>query len=439
MPFSLKHHYRYYMLFWPFRWSLILMVGGVWAIRFYIHSEQTIPSYSGEVLMLAAKIISVFFLCAAILLGLMLLGFYLFFRFKKNKPKVTWNRNWLEVTDIIQPFMGFVRVRLLKNEQICSESILMLPCNESGIFFLGGKMMSAPLTQSDVIREEKMDGIIFHFEDPFRFFSFSLKCPIQIERLRLPDTDVEGSEWMMIKHPDREEQHTPFQQNRLGDWFRLKSFESGDDVRRIVWNLYAKHKALMVRQQDTHQSYGDTLRVFVSFRVTAAISLNSSLLLFFESFYKQRIYSLVGGLLKEDVLIDWRTESVEWEKGITVELLAIILSKSSFQNIATLPNLSASDSPSIVFISSMEDETHLLTYSRLWPEAIFVLVDLHNAVNPPSWWFRLSHLLIQPPMDDRNDIATSWWRHPLKRYVIKQSKILKTQLRNSTKEGGIYV
>lgn len=439
MPFSLNHHYRYFKMFWPFRWSLIFVVGGAWAILFFIRSEQLIPSYSGEVLTLASKIFFVFFLIVPLFVGLMLLFFYLIFRFKKNKPNVTWKENRLEVSNLIQPFMGFVRVHLMKKENVVSDTILLLPSNESGIFFLNGTMISAPLSQSDVIRAEVIDGIVFHFEDPFRFFSFSTQWPIQIERFRLPDADVEQADWMMIKHPDREEQHTPFQQARAGDWFRLKSFESGDDVRRIVWNLYAKHKALMVRQQDIHQPYGDTLRVFVSFQITSSIPFSSSLLLFFESYYKQRLYALIGGLLKEELLIDWRTELFEWEKGITAESLAMKLSQSSFHGETSMHELSGSDSPSIVFISSIDDLTHVSTYSKLWPDAIFVQVDLERAIKPPSWGARLLYLLLEPRNNDSSEVQKTWWRNPLKRYVVKQGNELKAHLNGTAKEGGIYV
>ena len=439
MLFSLNRHYSYYALFWPFRWPLFFAISGAWGINYFIRAEQLVPSYSGEVLMLAGKILFVFLLCIPLLVGLMLLLTYLMFKFKKTKPNVSWNNNRLEVTHLIQPFLGFVRIHLLKQDNVYSESILLLPSNQSGIFFFTGTMVSSPLTLSEIIRTEVIDGLVIHFEDPFRFFSFSLRCAVNIERTRLPDAEAERSNWMTLKHPDREEQHTQSQQPRPGDWFHLKSFEPGDDVRRIVWNLYARHKELMVRQQDKQQPYGDTLRVFVSFHVLSAIQLDSTLMLFFETYYKQRIYALMGGLLQEGLLIDWRSEGTAWIKGVSSETLAIALSKSAMHCNSVSTELTESESPSIVFISSIDDLDVVTNYTRQWPNAIFIDVDLQRAIAPPSWPMRVSRLWLKPPNANQHQIQLTWWRHPLKGQLNQHSELLKSVLLQNTKEGGVHV
>ena len=439
MPLSLNRRYHYLALFWPFRWPFIFALSGSWFIYFLIRSSQVVTSYSGEVLMLAGKIFFAFFILVSLLLGLILLVFYLIFRFKKSKSDIAWNNNCLEVTNLIQPLLGFVRIHLLKNDMVCSESILLLPSRQSSIFFWGGTMVSPPLTQSDIIRNEIIDSLVIHFEDPFRFFSFSIRRPIHIERLRLPDADAEATTWMTIKHPDREEQHTDTQQPRPGDWFRLKSFESGDDVRRIVWHLYARHKELMVRQQDQHQPYGDTLRIFVSFQVASSLHLDSSLLLFFETYYKQRLYALIGGLLQEGLLVDWCTESMQWEKGITSDSLAVFLANASLHNNNKTQGLPATDAPSIVFISTINDIKQISTFTSLWPNTIIVHVDLQRALNPPSWFMRFKQLWVKPKYQTNTEIQYTWWRHPAKRSIVKHAESVTSKLAQSTKEGGIHV
>lgn len=439
MSLSLNRRYHYFALFWPLRWPFIFALSGSWFIYFLIRSSQIITSYSGEVLMLAGKIFFAFFLIMPLFLGVMLLGFYFIFKLRKSNPEIKWNSNCLEVTNLIQPFLGFVRIHLLKNETVCSESILLLPSSESNLFFFSGTMVSPPLTQSDIIRAEIMDGLVIHFEDPFRFFSFSIRRSLHLERLRLPDADAEATSWMTIKHPDREEQHTDTQQPRPGDWFRLKSFESGDDVRRIVWHLYARHKALMVRQQDQHQPYGDTLRVFVSFQVTTALPLDSTLLLFFETYYKQRLYALIGGLLQEGLLVDWRTNTLSWEKAITADSLAVLLANASFHSENNPRELTSSDSPSIVFISSIDDITHITSYSTLWPNAIVVFIDVKNALKPPTWFMRFKQLWVKPSYLTNTEMQFAWWRHPAKRQIEQHTESVKSILAQRTKEGGIYV
>jgi hypothetical protein len=386
---------------------------------------------------LGGKIIMTFLVLIVLSSLLTLLGSILFFLFQRKPMSTTWQENRLTVNPIIQPLMGFVRVHLMHQKEVCSESILLLPEEKAGIVFLKGPMASAPLKAGDAIKVETIDGMLVHFEDPFRFFSISFFKAVSLERLRLPDAPAENTDWLYSKHPDREEEHTANRQRKAGDWLHLKSFEPGDDVRRIVWTLYARHKSLMVRWQDQQDPHGDTLKAFVSFNATNTIKLDADLLAYTETQYKQRLFALLSGFLQEGVLLDWRTNNKPWVKGISSDDLANELTRASWHfNSVQETDLTF---PSLVFVSSVDTLDYVEYLAAIWPDALFVQVDLLQSLANRSWYSRIKGLFFKPRSNKYSSLFDVWWRHPRKAQLLKNENQIKKIIQLSTKEGGFYV
>ncbi len=439
MSLPTNRRFRYYALYWPFRWPLFYCMAFALALFFYLRSEAGIASYANDVMQLGGKMILAFLVFLPLLSLLTLIGSILFFLFQKNNLAIAWRHNRLEVNRMVQPLMGFVRVHLLHQKEVCSELVLLLPTSKSGFIFLSGAMDSAALQAADVVRAETMDGLVFHFEDPFRFFSISFFKSVALERLQLPDAPAENTDWLYSKHPEREEEHTPHMQRRAGDWLHLKSFEPGDDVRRIVWTLYARHKALMVRWQDQQDPYGDTLRAYVSFNAMDSIHIDPHLFGYAETQYKQRLFAILKGFLQEGVLLDWRTDYVPWVKGISLDVLAGELTRATWH--ANNPPLQNTDlpSPSLVFVSSVDTPQQVEQMAACWPDALFVHINLFQPLTKRSWRSRLKSLLFKPNPILNTSLYNTWWRHPLRARIMKNENHIKELLQQSTKEGGLYV
>ena len=50
-----------------------------------------------------------------------------------------------------------------------------------------------------------------------------------------------------------------------GELLNYKNFETNDDVRRIVWKIYAKNKELVVRIPETNDPYASHIYFYASF------------------------------------------------------------------------------------------------------------------------------------------------------------------------------
>lgn len=84
------------------------------------------------------------------------------------------------------------------------------------------------------------------------------------------------------------------------EWLQFKHFESGDDVRRILWKLYAKNKDLFVRHQEPYTQYSSKLSLLVFFELDPHFSrkLNMEMQQHLLNFYKQAVYTIYLELSK---------------------------------------------------------------------------------------------------------------------------------------------
>lgn len=439
MSLPTTQRFRFYAMYWPLQWSF----GGVLliALGIYYFLQQHVgdKNYTGDVLLLAGKIVGGVALLLLAFSLCMLLFALLFFIGNQKKVHAFWNKKQLVVEGLVQPLLGFVRVHLLHQFQQSSEMLLLMPHSNAGVFFFKGSMASSPLSPSDVVRAESIDGMMIHFEDPFRFFSVSFYIPIQLERLRLPDAEAASSSWLTLLHPDRAEQHTQTVQRRPGDWFRLKTFESGDDVRRVVWRLYAKHHELMVRQQDDQHPYGDALRVITLFDSKWNLGAHPALSMYLETRYKQKVFALLCGLLNEGATIDWRTLSTDWVNHISIERLGEALSRGTWETSEMLTPPNSTPIPSLVFLSSIADVFTLEKLAKQWPNTLFVLIDVFDTMHHRSWRKRLNALFVKPHSMGATTLLDRWWRHPMRGRMLKNRKQLQQALSNTCHEGGVYV
>lgn len=95
-------------------------------------------------------------------------------------------------------------------------------------------------------------------------------------------------------HHQDEIKHTDQIIYNKGEWLQYKPFESGDDVRRVLWKIYAKSKELMVRQQELYTHYSSKVSILVLFDIEeqAYASLSNAGLFTLLDAYKNAVYSI---------------------------------------------------------------------------------------------------------------------------------------------------
>lgn len=145
-----------------------------------------------------------------------------------------------------------------------------------------------------------------YITDAFRFFRWRITLPIQQSLHNLP-VAAPAQQNFTPTETTEEPIATKKRLPRLGELFQYKNFEDNDDVRRIVWKIYAKNKELVVRTADVQYLPAIQVYLYASFykpEKTAAGFIAQQTL----NTYKQRLWALIQAMEKEEIEVIWRTD-----------------------------------------------------------------------------------------------------------------------------------
>ena len=166
----------------------------------------------------------------------------------------------LSLSRVIMPIAGFLKTWLIFDN---GELIGPVVINKySG----GWRDLLSKEGNADLELENRaqyqVKGFIFSFEDYLQFFRFSFRKKamktfyLYSQKRDVPSIDIPPSK-------AREELEKVKTSKRVeGDFLNYKDFESGDDVRRIVWKIFAKNKELVVRIPEVINPYASHLHFF---------------------------------------------------------------------------------------------------------------------------------------------------------------------------------
>lgn len=143
--------------------------------------------------------------------------------------------------------------------------------------------------------------------DIFHFFRWRISLPIQQSLHHLPVAPPSSHHNFTPYETTEEPITTKKRLPRLGELFQYKNFEDNDDVRRIVWKIYAKHKDLVVRTADVQYLPATQVYLYTSFYQPIKI-VNDTLAQQTLNTYKERLWALVQAVEKEAIEIIWRTD-----------------------------------------------------------------------------------------------------------------------------------
>src|SRR5262249_46351843 len=116
-----------------------------------------------------------------------------------------------------------------------------------------------------VIREYDVDKLVVYFEDIFQFFSFSASVRVDQSFFTKPRTSATPDETISPKKTEAESVRIQELRRVQGEFLNYKNFEDNDDVRRIVWKIYAKNGELVVRTQEIFDPFASHTWFYCSY------------------------------------------------------------------------------------------------------------------------------------------------------------------------------
>lgn len=355
----------------PLRLNFFLLVGFSITGYLYISTQQLIETSSFiSILGVLLKLVLVF---AAILLAcsffFTLLPFVLFShraRIQKdflNLQFDTYPQDEssnaianVSIERLTFPLLGSVKLRFYYNDGFRTPTY---PLPSKGFSFLfAGKTNVACRLELENVRSYIADSVGVHFEDMFHLFSFSHRYPVNRSFYTFPKkVDVEAIQPSPTTAKETNVR-TEVVRRVEGEMLFFKDFEPSDDIRRIIWKIYAKNRELVVRVPEMRNPYASEITFLASYHNSMLSSaLNAKEMDVFLNRYKHMAWSIFSELqankeLSLKLLSDQQLGVLTNEYGSQAQHL---ISASRWQNSTPVSQAYNAGSISVLLLSSLTD------------------------------------------------------------------------------------
>jgi hypothetical protein len=331
----------------------------------------------------------------------------------------------VSISPILKPFLGFIKLRLQYDGKNYSDKFALVEATHNKVIsfsYAGGYRWNLPQ-----IKEYHVEKLILYFEDFFQFFSFTVALPVQ-DRFHTHPFSPQVEDFT-ISPRKTEETTTRIEELKKveGEYLHYKNFEDNDDVRRIVWKIYAKNKDLVVRIPEILDPYASHAYMYVSFFNNFEIGGNATAEIFFLNYYKSVIWAIYQKLCKEGFDVKYIADQKTPLRHFNEEQQAVqyTITTSNWQNDRDVKSFADMKDASVIVLSSLCSvaDAEALFNNRAG-STVFVLVRLSKSLHRSYLISLLQWLFIQQEKNDVEVYKTNWRLSLLRPKVLRNEKRL---------------
>jgi len=335
-----------------------------------------------------------------------------------------------------RPLLGFIKGRWFYDDYDMTEKFTLASNQRQPRKFRREGISTKNLLNLPDIKTYRIAGGFIYFEDMLQLIALPVRQHIKDRFFQAPVNLAISETEVSPLQTDDAEQRIDQLRKVDGEYIHYKDFESGDDVRRIVWKVYAKNRELVVRVPEIFNPYASKICFFASFytdgnkdqrnNVFAKAMLN---------YYKNCVWTIYESIDKKSFDIRYFPD-MEWhnipEQENEQALVQNAISSSNWHNEYPLEEYFKPDYGSVLCISSMnatEDIKRILDKCHSNNLIYFVKISAcFKHATPLSLIWRL----ILRPSDDRyKRIRGQWFFSPLRIRILRREKEIEKMLRQS--------
>lgn len=457
---KLRHQFRYYFQYFPF--TLNTFICAIAIIFTYKILYKPLPKASEDpapflpFILLMAKM-AFYFLIGLILFSIVSTiiswAYYLWLKNKKNiQLQLQFNtenrngkKNNLYMNVLLQgvrrPFLGFVKGRLFYDDFEMTDrfSLLSNKRKEKSIWraaITGRSKMSLP----DIKEYELKGGFVF-FEDMLRLFSLAVAQPVHGHFYQPPLLQVAEDATVFPKKTETMDVRIEQMRRVEGEYLNYKNFEAGDDIRRIVWKVYAKNRDLVVRQPEIFEPYASHLYFYASFFSGVKNSwMDNGYLKEMLNYYKNNVWTVFDTLSKKE----WEMRYIPDQTFNTPEHLDIkertarIISNSEWQKNTSLSQYFNPKKGAVLCISSFTDTEELHNIlEQCDASTVVYFVKCSQVFHHFVAWGWLKRILFLPPKNRLHKLRGKWMFSPMRLQIQKREREIEAILKKSAVISGV--
>lgn len=427
----------YWSHFTVLRWTVAIALIGVWAGytligQFYRDDD----SLHWRVMQLWFPIIawSVLGITMVGILFSLIYWIYVWIKVKKNQIKVDvkiipaanhYNMR-VVVTGLLPPVLGSIRMRSVYANKISETPVVLYADKDK--FFSRKRELSG---ESQIHLHDRGSHDIWEVHllcsDMFRF----IELPILMDWLGQLITLAQpvGTNVFNASPQTTEEQLHRIEMPRKveGEYLNYKDFESGDDVRRIMWKVYARTGQLVVRIPETMDPYASHVYFYTSFYNGFNIPGSDNFLKELLNAYKDHLRSAYEGLLSKDYEVRLIPDQMIDDEQLFQTPAAAVkaISLACWREDVVPSEFVNPKKAGAVCVSScvpVQELGHLLNQLH---ESVPVVVVALSGTIPSPLHVNLKTLFFIPEPTPVDGLKRSWLLHPLrKRLQDNENKII---------------
>jgi hypothetical protein len=450
---NLTRRLRYYLQYFPFTFNAVITGIALWLCFTVIKPDnaqkgEEVSSFRPLILLMGKT--ALWFIVA--LIGFSVLStiicwiYYLWLQKKKNyllefafKPSGSGKKEgmWLEtiLKQARRPFLGFIKGRLFYDGYQMTDKFLLASNKlRPQRFWREGISGKSKLVLPD-IKEYKVQGGFVYFEDMLQLFSIPVRQRIQGHFYQAPEkVELQEQESLPRK---TEQTDTRIEQLRKveGEYLNYKDFEGGDDVRRIVWKVYAKSRELVVRVPEIFDPYASHVYFYASFHTDInelqhANAFSAEML----NYYKNRVWTAYEALTGKEWAVRYIPDQVLHvpEQKNEEELVQRIISNSHWHKDRELMDYFQPRYGSVLCISSFNSPADVAgLLEQCSSDTVVYYVKLSRTFRNFVPWSWLKRIFIQAPDDRLKRIRSRWFLSPLRFRLAKREKEIELILEKS--------
>jgi hypothetical protein len=441
---QIKWKLRYYWQYFPFTLNTLLCAAAGWGAYKLLYTPPVKgedPSPLMPFITLMGRMVMWFSAGIVAISVLSTFGCYLYYlwlrgnkgyklevEFTAETKKGAKNKLFLNtrLQGVIRPLLGFVKGRLYYDDNIMTDRFSLLSNKWKDKTFvrtaIGGRSrMSLP-----DVKEYELKGGFVYFQDMLHLFSLAAEQPISGHFYQPPVLTNEEDAEVFPKKTETMDVRIEQLRRVEGEPLNYKDFESGDDVRRIVWKVYAKNRELVVRMPEMFEPYASHLYFYATFYASVKAQwMNEGYMKEMLNYYKNNVWTVYDTLCgKEWEMRFMPDQSFNIPEQLTdSERSARIISNSVWHKDTPLQQYFNPKSGTVLCISSLTDPEELRNMlDRCDAATVVYFVKLSNTFKhfaPLNW---ISLLIFRPAPDRLSKLRTRWTFSPMRLSIQKREK-----------------
>ncbi|MDR0421335.1 MAG: DUF58 domain-containing protein [Prevotellaceae bacterium] len=334
----------------------------------------------------------------------------------------------LKIDKLFFPLFGSVKVRFVFENKFITKKYAL--SSKKFRLFSARNFETECIFDFPDVRNYVLKSVKFYFEDYFSLFSFLLNRSGNAQFYILPS---EKHKINIVPNPISQ-QNTQVRTNIIkylpGEYLHFKDFETSDDVRRIVWKIFAKNKELIVRTQELRNNYASKYVLYASFFNNKDLFLQAdNFSRAFLTYYKNSIFGIYSEMKKNKKL----DTDIKFDQTINVTSESELLPKEMFeisaaewQNSMSLDDFYKIGDTSVLCISSLVTANDIAKLINIVNEStVIVFVKVSNALKSNTLKLFIENIFIKPKHGSADELRFKFLFSPLrKRLITNEKKII---------------